>query len=100
MRIFRPRCGEELSGDGSMIEHALTGVLLTPKETEVYVFPDSPVDLDRMAEEEAVLKDWCFCRPVYRVKEEEDKSCQTRNFVDAMRRPQWKTEERLLLWAE
>ena len=44
--------GKELSGDGSMIEHALTGVLLTPKETEVYVFPDSPVDLDRMAEEE------------------------------------------------
>lgn len=91
--------GKELSCDGSMIEHALTGVLLTPKETEVYVFPDSPVDLDRMAEEEAVLKDWCFCRPVYRVKEEEDKELSNQEFSKtAMADAAVEDRRKLLLW--
>ena len=48
---------------------------------------------------EAVLKDWCFCRPVYRVKEEEDKELSNQEFSKtAMADAAVEDRRKLLLW--
>ena len=45
------------------------------------------------------LKDWCFCRPVYRVKEEEDKELSNQEFSKtAMAEAAVEDRRKLLLW--
>ena len=51
--------GSKLSENAAMIQGALTGVLMEPRPVEYYTFPaQGPLDLDRMAEGEAVYREW------------------------------------------
>lgn len=51
--------GKRLSENDTLIKGALTGILLEPKAVEYYYFPsEEPLDLDRMAEGDAVRKTW------------------------------------------
>lgn len=56
--------GNKLSENDTLIKGALTGILLEPEAVEYYCFPpEAPLDLDRMAEGEAVRKMWEAIEP-------------------------------------
>ncbi|MDD3360210.1 MAG: hypothetical protein PHW34_00880 [Hespellia sp.] len=72
--------GKELTNGSGMVEDALTGVRLRPAPIPYYLFPEEPVDLDRLAYEEAVKAEWGFYISPYRVKEEAKRADTNQEF--------------------
>lgn len=91
--------GKELSEAAPLVEGALTGLLIEPKEITYYRFPPTePVDFDRIAGAEAVKREWTVREAQWMVQEE-DKGETNREFSNvAMSAESVRDRQDLFAW--
>lgn len=91
--------GKELSENAALVEGALTGLLIEPKEIAYYCFPQKEaVDFDRIASGEAVKQEWTV-REAEWTAQEEDKGETNREFSEvAMSAESVRDREDLFAW--
>lgn len=91
--------GKELSENVPLVEGALTGLLIEPKELTYYRFPQKePVDFDRIASGEAVKQEWTVREAEWMVLEE-DKGETNREFSGvAMSAESIRDRQNLFAW--